>query len=1348
MVQLTRESSQGDGGEYPPEVQQPRPIVPQETPQSATLEYQQPLPPSSHRHHPSHPAPHPPFTGDGTASNAHQMHPPPPPNLKYLDNPQGRDSTKSWNNTMSQQGTTLQHPPTPITSKSTSRDNYNHGKTSRTSIRDAQNSYPRGREHSSSSGRNYGNYPSDKENFNSSNSSRHKSDRSDRDNFAYSDRDDFYARNRGKHREGRHKSGDSYREMERDEDIKPKLPRHFEPIRSFGNENSSQRRSRTESVTSVASVASSRAPPIGGGSSRRGYEYYNDQYGQQGMYDQYSAYYRYYRDHPYYKEYYRQWMQQYGQQYPEGYPEADRSSIPSGRSSVNEDMKKSATSQFVQDFHGRSSFAYEPSSIYAEASMSHLKSYPSGDLSDVGSIPDDPVSAARMTPLLFGRAHIKARFTPSGQMLVVLPKDPRDGEKANVQIRSIQKTLLSNPEMSNVIKKMQEFPGPLTIAETHKEVVLKYCERRIAEASVDFQLSDKASVILMWEYLALLVRQNGRLYGTDIARLLLKGQKDTQADKDDHKENENSAATPSALTNEHHANFINSPDSGLSGVNTTDLDLGSTNATEITSIPIKNEAELIRQFTEYLCLGRKREALDYAIQEGLWGHCLALSAKMDSGTHTRVLLAFLNAIPRHNVLQTLFQQLSGKQPEISKTYSEERWGDWQSHLAMMISNPTGNTEKDQASVLTLGDRLAGRGQLHAAHFCYLLADAEWGTFSNKDSKIVLIGANHHLSFQEFSSIESIQCTEIYEYGKSLEDKSNSLPSFQSYKLIYALRLAEAGLPQEALRYCEVISNVVEKSPTFPVDFLSQVYNLASCLKYNDVHYNMCHGELSEMPDPDWLLALKQQLDAALSKQYTDSLGVHGNTNLSSDYVDHSAATSHPPEVSHHQTSATSDTAAIYSQSNDHVSGNYVSGNYVSGNYEATHYNNNDASNANTESYNNQDHQGSQIPLMKSPNQQPEMESNNIPMMMPTNSYSDNGPPSLLRQQSSESAGVQRDDNSHLHEQQQWSQQPVHSENTDNQESTANTSSPPMMMSTSIAGTSAPVHWQPGPPIGFMPPAPAPSNFSQQNQLPYEQQQSHVPEMQRKHSTEEDEDISAANKSKPSLDDTGSKDEANKSQSGGFLSSLFGWKKSNQAILPDDKDPSITWNEATQKWESPDGSTDAAPPPPPPPKMGGGGAPPVSSLRRGPRKTRYVNTESGPPGQGGAPPPPMPVNFTNMAPIAPILTPEGNGMAPPQQQPPMMMPAPPAAAAASNQLTQDMDMHPSDNTHSQETDNQQQGSAGAGIPMMMAPPSGGSQIAFFNPAQMKSGGAGAPAASGGGSSQQRRLGGNRRVYPTQ
>jgi len=290
------------------------------------------------------------------------------------------------------------------------------------------------------------------------------------------------------------------------------------------------------------------------------------------------------------------------------------------------------------------------------------------------------------------------------------------------------------------------------------------------------------------------------------------------------------------------------------------------------------------------------------------------------------------------------------------------------------------------------------------------------------------------------------------------------------------------------------------------------------------------------------------------------------------------------------------------------------------------------------------------------------------------------------------------------------------------------------------GSGAPAHWQPGPPMGFMPPV------SMGSALPPPEQQ--PPPMPFKTSPQQDED-----NAKASPDDSGSDSktkESEKAPGGGFLSSLFGWKKtkSNQAILPDDKEPSIVWDEKEQKWKSADGTEEINAPPPPPPKMGDGRLGPqvVASMRQGARRTRYVNTENSKissPARGAPPPMPGGINFHNMAPIAAPIMPSIDGIIAPPQQPPMMIPAP----SASIPQSQDTDIPPMDTSHSHEADEKQgaavSGNEGGSIPMM-APPSGGGQIPFFNPAQMKPG----AAPSTGGSSQQRRLGANRRVYPTQ
>lgn len=171
----------------------------------------------------------------------------------------------------------------------------------------------------------------------------------------------------------------------------------------------------------------------------------------------------------------------------------------------------------------------------------------------------------------------------------------------------------------------------------------------MAEAANDPNLNDRESVVLIWEYLALLVKQNGKLFGSDIASLLLKGR-----EVGSHPQQVTPNTTPDEIPNTP-ASDASPQDEGI------DMHAQTSPPTAA-----KDESLILKKFCEYLSLGRKREAVDYAMREGLWGHALALSYKMDGTTHTRVLAAFSNSIPQTDVLQTLFQQLSGKRPEITK----------------------------------------------------------------------------------------------------------------------------------------------------------------------------------------------------------------------------------------------------------------------------------------------------------------------------------------------------------------------------------------------------------------------------------------------------------------------------------------------------------------------------------------------------------------------------------------------------------------------------------------------------------------------------------------------------------
>lgn len=180
---------------------------------------------------------------------------------------------------------------------------------------------------------------------------------------------------------------------------------------------------------------------------------------------------------------------------------------------------------------------------------------------------------------------------------------------------------------------------------------------------------------------------------------------------------------------------------------------------------------------------------------------------------------------------------------------------------MILSNSTsksGNnsSELDKKSIVTLGDTLSARGFLLAAHFCYLVAQVEFGNYSNKASKLVLLSSSSSLSFDGFATNEAIQCTEVYEYARQLAVPEFMIPSFQSYKFLYATRLAEHGRPVEALQYCEAVGNVLAKyASTYSPSLIDQVYQLGSMLKYSDPQF-LTENDGTSLGDPSWLTALE------------------------------------------------------------------------------------------------------------------------------------------------------------------------------------------------------------------------------------------------------------------------------------------------------------------------------------------------------------------------------------------------------------------------------------------------------------------------------------------------------------
>ncbi|XP_039513326.1 protein transport protein Sec16A isoform X5 [Pimephales promelas] len=580
---------------------------------------------------------------------------------------------------------------------------------------------------------------------------------------------------------------------------------------------------------------------------RKGEAYYNQQYQNRGR-EGYDDPWRYYpgydssfdddsrRRDPYADEFDRRSV----------HSEQSAHSVHSSHSRRSSFSSRSQQSQVYRSQPDLVSAAYDTTGTTLPVDYTYSQYTNPSDTANYSQIPYNPADNTwtatdqppprPLTPEKYSIPHRCARFGPAGQLILVQPNLPSAGQPTLVEIHSMETILQDSSEQAE----MRSFPGPLVKEETHKVDVIKFAQNKAQECLRNDDLIDKDSAFLIWEFIVLLCRQNGTVVGTDIADLLLK----------EHR----SVWLPGKSPNE--ANLIDFNNEAIEHAEADEAGPISLLSDTFMGVP-ENVGKETERFRELLLFGRKKDALESAMKKGLWGHALLLASKMDNRTHARVMTRFANSLPINDPLQTVYQLMSGRMPAAATCCGDEKWGDWRPHLAMVLSNLTHTLDLDTRTISTMGDTLASKGLVDAAHFCYLMAQVGFGVYTKKSTKMVLISSNHSMPFLKFCSSEAIQRTESYEYAQSLGSHALSLPNFQVFKFIYACRLAESGLCAQAFHYCEVISRTLLNLPEYysPV-FISQLIQMSLRLRFFD-------PQLKERPEqelfiePDWLLHLRQ-----------------------------------------------------------------------------------------------------------------------------------------------------------------------------------------------------------------------------------------------------------------------------------------------------------------------------------------------------------------------------------------------------------------------------------------------------------------------------------------------------------
>ncbi|KAK2497238.1 hypothetical protein MC885_012856 [Smutsia gigantea] len=458
---------------------------------------------------------------------------------------------------------------------------------------------------------------------------------------------------------------------------------------------------------------------------------------------------------------------------------------------------------------------------------------------------EDVSAAVPQAPMKFYVPHVPVSFGSGGQLVCVGLRSPSDGQTALVELHSMEVILNDSEEQ----EQMRSFSGPLIREDVHKVDIITFCQQKAAQSRKS-ETPGSRDAALLWQLLVLLCRQNGSMVGSDIAELLMQ----------DCKKLEKYKKQPPV------ANLINLTDEDWPVLSSRTPNL----LTGETPPGLETPAQI--------------EALEWAMKNHLWGHALFLASKMDPRTYSWVMSSFTSTLALNDPLQTLFQLMSGRIPQAATCCGNEKWGDWRPHLAVILSNQGGDLELYQRAIVTMGDTLAAKGLVEAAHFCYLVAHVPFGHYMVKTDHLVLLGSSHSQEFLKFATTEAIQRTEIFEYCQMLGRPKSFIPSFQVYKLLYASRLADYGLASQALHYCEAVGTAVlsQGESSHPV-LLVELIKLAEKLKLSDpLVLEQRRG--ARDAEPDWLLRLQRWLteleqevagDTADLRSHSDILGARG-----------------------------------------------------------------------------------------------------------------------------------------------------------------------------------------------------------------------------------------------------------------------------------------------------------------------------------------------------------------------------------------------------------------------------------------------------------------------------------------
>ncbi|CAD6187626.1 unnamed protein product [Caenorhabditis auriculariae] len=497
----------------------------------------------------------------------------------------------------------------------------------------------------------------------------------------------------------------------------------------------------------------------------------------------------------------------------------------------------------------KSKKAYEEAAKAAELEVKNLAEQYEGTLvfdnEEIGGTITAKEHLMDIGPVKFNCAHAFMTFGVGGKVVVVSPES--SSSAVNVAVDDLRNFLHEDDHSSRIVETFQHFRGPLIVGQTPTHSVRLYIQRQIENirrsASKSTSSSDTVDALLLWQLLEMMVQQQGRVTGPDVATLLT---------------------------------------SAIASMNSRSSTPVAEHATTTASTERRGMKSPIDRFTDFLLGGHIDEAVESAVSDGLYADAMMLVRRLFPHDPRKIVAIeerFLALRSYDNPITTLISVASDQPPPVLTNPPLDDHRSWRKHAAIVLANL--NTPTAMRTIYHLGLALGKRNLHCAADFC-LLAVCILAGYDPFVPVVEIEGDEHfrrHITLihsgmlpseaegEQYISngmkINDLHATEVFDFALRLANNDSPLSrsvEYQTARIEYAKLLASyGGFATDAFRYCtEIARSLWPYYQAFSKETLLELCDLTEKLKY------IASATDAESEWIDGLRIMVQQMDGTSS----------------------------------------------------------------------------------------------------------------------------------------------------------------------------------------------------------------------------------------------------------------------------------------------------------------------------------------------------------------------------------------------------------------------------------------------------------------------------------------------------